>query len=122
MVTSSLACIHGQVTKHTTAKWTIADAKSQTGLYYCEADFLAHSQNMLRSLLHLFLALLAQYNDEDLKSDYLTRNWHPNKINTRCLSPSYGNTIPCDLFRHVLTYKLPQDDKTCQWVIKTINV
>ena len=29
---------------------------------------------------------------------------------------------PCDLFRDILTYLLPQNDRTCQRVIKTINV
>ena len=54
--------------------------------------------NMLRTLLvlkhlllYLFLAPLAQY-DEDLTSDYLTCKQNPNKINTKCLCLSYGST------------------------------
>ena len=39
----------------------------------------------------VFLAPLAWYNDEDLKSDYLTWKWHPNKIYTRFLGLSFGS-------------------------------
>ena len=41
--------------------------------------------------LCLFLVPLAQYNDEDLKSDYLTSKWHPNKIYERSLCLSFGS-------------------------------
>ena len=34
---------------------------------------------------------LVQYNDEDLKSNYLTWKWHPNKIYTSCLCLSCGS-------------------------------
>ena len=39
----------------------------------------------------VFLAPLAQYNDEVLKSDYLTWKWHPNKISIQFLFLSFGS-------------------------------
>ena len=42
----------------------------------------------------LFLAPLAWYNDEDLKSDYLTWKWHPNKISIQFLFLSFGSIKP----------------------------
>ena len=39
----------------------------------------------------VFLAPLAQCNDEVLKSDYLTWKWHPNKIYTIFLCLSFGS-------------------------------
>ena len=54
------------------------------------------SRNLLLLVLTLavvlvFLASLAQYNDEVLKSDYLTWKWHLNKICTIFLCLSFGS-------------------------------
>ena len=78
--------------------------KSQTGLQCWEAEFLAHLVELkghehvakavtvgINSYFFICFLGLWRINDENLKSDYLTWNWHQNKMYTRCLCLSFGS-------------------------------